>query len=85
MTRGTEGKRALNETMDGVCTEGDVGVLVPDGITVLLDHDVSHPKYKPMANRPNGSAYLSKEHVGRETTLGRIGVYRDVSQCHKDG
>ena len=32
----------MDEMMDGGDTEADVRVLIPDRITVLLDHDVSH-------------------------------------------
>jgi len=34
----------MDEMMDGGDTEADVRVLIPDRITVLLDHDVSHPQ-----------------------------------------
>jgi hypothetical protein len=46
--------------MDGINTEGNVGVLVPDGITVFLDHDVSHPTYHLTSQSARGQSVLEQ-------------------------
>lgn len=53
-------KEGLDETMDGINTEGNVGVFVPDGITVFLDHDVSHPTYHLAGQSGRGQRVLEQ-------------------------
>jgi hypothetical protein len=53
-------KEALDGMMDGINTEGNVGVLVPDGITVFLDHDVSHPTYHLTSQSARGQGVLEQ-------------------------
>ena len=46
--------------MDRVDTEADVGVLIPDRITVFLDHDVSHPDCGPMGQSARRESVLEQ-------------------------
>ena len=44
-------------------------------------HKVSHPTFETEGRRNAiATTYLSKEHVGRETTFGSIGVY-ELARC----
>lgn len=61
------------DEMEG--TKGDVGVLVSDGVTVLLQRCQYMAKRRGTAKLKRWDGrYLSEEHVGRETTFGGIGV-----------